>query len=796
MFRVQRYSVIGILLVCSAGVVEQAHAQPKPGKGLGSTHIFPAGARRGTKVSVRVGTECASPGTSLIFGEHGLTATEILTEELPPLGEPSPRRLPTEVPIAYPREWAAEISIAHDASPGPAYWCLSNALGGTASRPFVIGELPEIVETESNSTVETAESITLPVTVNGQIHGERDADYFRFKLEAGESVTCEVLAGRIGSRLDPLVELLHKDGRPVAARQVHIGSDPLLVYRADIGGEYLLRVANVTFHGSPAHVYRMNLTSQPRVYFAFPGGGLAGTSQDVELHVLAGRKTDPVVRTIEIPADLGPFVYRDPELQGEILLVADRSPNSVEAEPNDSLDSGMEISLPQTINGRFLNSTDEDWFRFDAKQDQKLQITCQAFPPGTPALPNITVTDVSGKLLAEASSVSSAEGICRISWTAPADGSFCVHTRDLRFGSRAGEDFLYRLSIGAPHPDFSLSTAADNVSVVQGGKSQVDLLVQRFGGFDGAIDLEFENLPAGLKLNNAQVPAGAGSIKLELEATDDVVANTIPVRLVGRAVIDERTVERLALGKHFGVDSEGIGLGPTAIEQLHLTVTHKPLFRLYCSEHYQYAHRGSVYPYFMEVERLHEFDGEIIVQSGDRQNRDLDGVQIWNAVIGPGETTADVPIYMPESMHINVQSQSQLYSQAFARFTDRHGRRQTMLVLAEKRNMMRTLPPVVKLQAVDHEIPARCGDVVSCRLHLERTSNFPGPMNVKLLESDGKFSADPFQIPDGETDVQVDVRVPVDLESGSRFPLVFRAQGQLDERIKIITEATVAVLVE
>ena len=46
-----------------------------------------------------------------------------------------------------------------------------------------------------------------------------------------------------------------------------------------------------------------------------------------------------------------------------------------------------------------------------------------------------------------------------------------------------------------------------------------------------------------------------------------------------------------------------------ALDRLQLAVQHKPVFRLYCAEAYQYAHRGTVYPYLMEIERLGGFDG-------------------------------------------------------------------------------------------------------------------------------------------------------------------------------------------
>ena len=68
------------------------------------------------------------------------------------------------------------------------------------------------------------------MTVNGQIYGERDVDCFRFTAEAGQVISCEVIAGRLGSRLDPVVELLDSNGRKVEAELANVGTDPVLVF--------------------------------------------------------------------------------------------------------------------------------------------------------------------------------------------------------------------------------------------------------------------------------------------------------------------------------------------------------------------------------------------------------------------------------------------------------------------------------------------------------------------------------------------------------------------------------------
>jgi hypothetical protein len=152
-------------------------AQPKPGYTPSSSHIFPAGARRGTTVKVRVGAECIPPSTDFIATGEGLSKGGRLTEQVFVAGETAPKREPTITPITYPREWPSELTIDAEAPLGPAYWRLNCAQGGTRSRPFLIGDLPEFIETESNSTVEKAEQVKLPITLNGQLYCRGRADH-------------------------------------------------------------------------------------------------------------------------------------------------------------------------------------------------------------------------------------------------------------------------------------------------------------------------------------------------------------------------------------------------------------------------------------------------------------------------------------------------------------------------------------------------------------------------------------------------------------------------------------------
>ena len=100
----------------------QALAQPVPAKTPDSVHLFPAGAQRGTIVKVRVGLEQSPPNTQFFIRGEGVSGNSILTQEVFDVGQASPRRIPTETPINYPRQWDANITIAADAPLGVATW--------------------------------------------------------------------------------------------------------------------------------------------------------------------------------------------------------------------------------------------------------------------------------------------------------------------------------------------------------------------------------------------------------------------------------------------------------------------------------------------------------------------------------------------------------------------------------------------------------------------------------------------------------------------------------------------------
>lgn len=759
-----------------------------------STHIFPAGGRRGTSVDVRVGGECLPPATRFrLFGD-GVSAPLELGDATTGRYAPSPRRKPSEQPVTHPREWKSAIQISSDAPLGPKIWRLSCARGGTGGRPFIVGDLPEFIEEEPNSLPQQAQRVELPVTINGQIAGESDLDYFRFDASAGEIVRIDVAATRLGSALDPIVQVTGPDGRRVTADDVRIGADPVLAFKATVTGEYRFMISNVTYRGDPNFVYRATVSTAPLVQFAFPAGGQSGKTTDVSLLTLSGEGLPRMItQSVLFPDVTGEMWRQGPDGANAFPLISGDLPELVEAANNNSRETGMSVSYPIVVNGQFESADDEDWFRVACRKDVPLQIECSSHPRWSPSMPIVSIVNSDGGVLASASAVQTASGTIRLDFAPPVDADYWLRLRDLKQGIRGGPEFIYRLQIREAVPDFAISLKTDVINVVQGARADVDVVVDRRGGCTTAVELVVEGLPEGIRIEGQNVPANQSTVKLAFIADAEARSCDVSLRIRGKSEINGKVVERQAAATHLGHDPDGVGLGSTEVDHVQLTVVHKPVFKLYCNEAYQYAHRGTIYPYLMEIERLDGFDGPIKLQVADRQIKDLDGIEILDTTIAPGEKQVMLPLYLPETMHINVQAHSNVYAQGHVQFQDKYGQKQTMLVVSTMRCMVRTLPTITKLRMADGDLPVPADGMLRCPLVLDRTSQFSGAMQIELMDPMPGVTAAPVEIKADQSRAEVVVHIDPAVRANPNLSMRFRARGKLSEAVQVISETNVSL---
>ncbi len=163
-----------------------------------------------------------------------------------------------------------------DAEPG-VHWVTAKKGAAVTNRvPFVLDTLPEGFDHEPNNAPAKAQAVTLPIIVNGRIDQSDDWDVFRIEGKAGETIVAEVMARRLDSPVDSMLELTDSQGKVLVFNDDH--EDPavgLNTHHADsylratlpADGAYYVRLRDTARHGGPAYAYRLRL-SHPRPDFA------------------------------------------------------------------------------------------------------------------------------------------------------------------------------------------------------------------------------------------------------------------------------------------------------------------------------------------------------------------------------------------------------------------------------------------------------------------------------------------------------------------------------------------------
>lgn len=154
--------------------------------------------------------------------------------------------------------------------------------GRSNSVTYAVDDLPECEETEPNDTPQAAQSVTLPVIVNGRIGRPGDQDVFAFNGKAGDEVVAEVVARRLQSPLDSLLALTDSAGQVLAWNDdlerkdgqlrtdmdaVTHHADSYLRFKLPADGVYRVQVGDAQQGGGAEYAYRLRLGA-PRPDFA------------------------------------------------------------------------------------------------------------------------------------------------------------------------------------------------------------------------------------------------------------------------------------------------------------------------------------------------------------------------------------------------------------------------------------------------------------------------------------------------------------------------------------------------
>ncbi|MDG3002627.1 PPC domain-containing protein [Paludisphaera mucosa] len=452
------------------------------------------------------------------------------------------------------------IQVGQDAERGVRWLRVYDEEGVTSLRPFIVGGIPESMETEPNDDPRRPQSIEhAQTTVNGRLSKTGDVDGYSVCLDRRQTLAADLEAGRrLGSPMDGVLQVVSPEGFVLAQNDDAVGRDPRIIFEAPAKGTYLVRLfafpatpdSSIRFAGGEAFIYRLTLTTGGFIEHAFP---LAVSREGPATIAAVGPNLTGSDAILVVPSDERPgrriLTHASSEGSAEVRRVAGVA--LVEIEPSTQ-DEPQALPDRSSVSGKVDPPGDRDVYRVAVKKGESRVFRVESRTFGLPLDAVLQVLDADGKILAESDDAADSRDP-ELTFTPPADGDVRLVVRDLN--GRGGPHHAYLLSIIAPEPDFALTLQADRVEAASGAKASVVVTVARKDGFDGEIDVTAEDLPTGVAATTARSrPADDSAKSVTLEIRSDGPPASGPFRVVGRSV--DGKFQRTALAKIAGFEAE------------------------------------------------------------------------------------------------------------------------------------------------------------------------------------------------------------------------------------------------
>jgi len=162
------------------------------------------------------------------------------------------------------------------------------------------------------------------------------------------------------------------------------------------------------------------------------------------------------------------------------------------------------------------------------------------------------VTDPSGKLLAFVddcedlgSGLNTHHADSCLTLKLPADGTYCVHLGDA--ARSGGEEYGYRLRIGAPRPDFALRLVPSSLALRSKATGAVDVRIIRKDGFAGPVVLSLKDPPEGFSSAPVTLSPTQDAARLTVTTTLADTKEPVVLHVVGTAKVDDGQLVREAV---------------------------------------------------------------------------------------------------------------------------------------------------------------------------------------------------------------------------------------------------------
>jgi hypothetical protein len=431
-------------------------------------------------------------------------------------------------------ELTYRLTIPADAPPGVHGLRVVTGSGISNLKLFAIDDLPSAAQVKPSQTLAMAQPLTLPVAVDGYVDN-LSRDFYKFTAAAGQRVSMEVLARRLGSPLDSMIRLLDAKGRELAYNDdaPGLGSDSMLSYTFKDAGEYILEVRDIRYQGGGNFLYRLRIGDFPCVTVPYPMGIQRGVSANIAFAGSTAQEAQP------IPVNVAPTAALDwlplgaksaaGKSSGFAVVAVGAAPEALEVEPNNEQAQATRVALGSGINGRFDQPGDVDRFIFTAKAGQRFTFAGVTRSQGSPSDLYMRLLKTDGAEVAVADDTGANEGI--IDFTFPADGDYTLVVEDLF--RRGGPEFAYRVAVTPHEEKFQLAASADTLNIPLGGLATITVTAAR-GSFNGPIALTLLDPPPGVVATPAVIGPGLLSTVMTIQCAANVAPGKMySVRIAG-----------------------------------------------------------------------------------------------------------------------------------------------------------------------------------------------------------------------------------------------------------------------
>ena len=327
------------------------------------------------------------------------------------------------------------------------------------------------------------EVATPPIALNGVISESKDIDFFQFAAKKGRTYTATCFANRIGSGLDPILNVFSPDRKSVV-RSDDFGKNPdsYLQFKAMVDGNYFMRVRDHRFRGRLNFVYRIEIEEvQPEISFGIKRIDRFSQQRQVVAVPQGGRYA--VLFTVKKSLTPGP-----------IELDLDSLPLDIQAK-SQPLQNGTNL-MPVV---------------FEADENAELAGT----------LYDLTGTYKNGE---KESVVGHFGNRADFSLGPPNNSLYASGTID-------------RLPMAVVEPlPFSVELKEPEVPLVRNGSMGLPIVVTRKEGFDAAIRVEMLFRPPGVGARGyVNIPKGKSTGSYSINANDKALLGKWPICLIATA---------------------------------------------------------------------------------------------------------------------------------------------------------------------------------------------------------------------------------------------------------------------